>query len=281
MANSGVEWVDSIFDWAVHALVWLARLLGITYEEINIWVFVVGWPSATLAMLGVILWQWRKIRSLRFNLRPVPQNELSNDTSILERGYPRSELKIQRRAGKLLKYFLVILVIFGLVYSFSQRSENNRPLPETRQPSLNPHIRGDAAGVLDAFGISVPQEAKTIYHFAYGWTDLVGLIVLKSPNATDWVTSENWSVKLSKGLLGKLPMRFFICASKTYNRLNLAKQFNNDPNKTEMSKICSVIKSERVLPFRHSTETRTYDEYAYIRIYAIDDLIIGIYSDGT
>ena len=28
MANSGIEWVDEIFNWAVHALVRLAHALG-------------------------------------------------------------------------------------------------------------------------------------------------------------------------------------------------------------------------------------------------------------
>ena len=41
MANSGIEWVDVIFNWAVYALVYLAQLLGISYEGINIWLFSV------------------------------------------------------------------------------------------------------------------------------------------------------------------------------------------------------------------------------------------------
>ena len=48
----------------VTALVELARWLGITYEEINVWLFVIVWPIATLAMMLVILKLWQDKRSL-------------------------------------------------------------------------------------------------------------------------------------------------------------------------------------------------------------------------
>jgi hypothetical protein len=59
MANSGIGWVDAIFNWAVHALVWLARLLGITYEEINVWLFCVAWPLVTLCLILGVIYLWR------------------------------------------------------------------------------------------------------------------------------------------------------------------------------------------------------------------------------
>ena len=36
MASSGIPWIDNVFDWFVIALVECAKLLGITYEEINV-----------------------------------------------------------------------------------------------------------------------------------------------------------------------------------------------------------------------------------------------------
>jgi hypothetical protein len=65
MANSGVEWVDSIFDWAVHALIWLARLLGITYEEINVWLFCIAWPLVTLCLVLGTIYLWLENRKMR------------------------------------------------------------------------------------------------------------------------------------------------------------------------------------------------------------------------
>ena len=65
MANSGIQWVDTIFNWSVHALVWLAQLLGITYEEINVWVFCVAWPLFTLVLLAWISILWCQNKKLK------------------------------------------------------------------------------------------------------------------------------------------------------------------------------------------------------------------------
>ena len=65
MANSGITWIDKIFDWAVIALVALAKFLGITYEEINVWLFCVAWPLFTLALIVWAVSLWRQNRQLR------------------------------------------------------------------------------------------------------------------------------------------------------------------------------------------------------------------------
>lgn len=56
--------MDQIFDWCVRVLVYWAGVLGITYKEINVWVFVIVWPILTLFLLGIILWQQKRIRQL-------------------------------------------------------------------------------------------------------------------------------------------------------------------------------------------------------------------------
>ncbi len=56
--------INQIFDWCVNVLVYWANILGITYKEINVWVFVVVWPSLTILMGVVIVWQQRRIRKL-------------------------------------------------------------------------------------------------------------------------------------------------------------------------------------------------------------------------
>lgn len=58
--------MDQIFDWCVcvRALVYWAGILGITYKEINVWVFVIIWPLVTAALLGLLVVQQRKIRQL-------------------------------------------------------------------------------------------------------------------------------------------------------------------------------------------------------------------------
>ncbi|MFT3890564.1 MAG: hypothetical protein QM730_02930 [Anaerolineales bacterium] len=49
--------MNQIFDWCVDVLVYWAGVLGITYKEINVWVFVIIWPIVTIIMAVIILWQ--------------------------------------------------------------------------------------------------------------------------------------------------------------------------------------------------------------------------------
>jgi hypothetical protein len=56
--------MDQVFDWCVNVLVYWAGILGITYKEINVWVFVIIWPIVTFVMATVIVWQWWRIRRL-------------------------------------------------------------------------------------------------------------------------------------------------------------------------------------------------------------------------
>lgn len=46
MGNSGITWVDTLFNWCVLLLIDWANFLNISYEEINIWLFVIIVPSA-------------------------------------------------------------------------------------------------------------------------------------------------------------------------------------------------------------------------------------------
>lgn len=55
MGNSGIEWVDNVFDFCVIILVRMAEMLGISYEEINIWLFVVIQPVITLLLFLEII----------------------------------------------------------------------------------------------------------------------------------------------------------------------------------------------------------------------------------
>ena len=55
MANSGIEWVDNIFNFCVILLYNVGSLFGITYEEINVWLFVVIWPLISLIMFAEII----------------------------------------------------------------------------------------------------------------------------------------------------------------------------------------------------------------------------------
>ena len=56
--------MDRIFDWCVNVLVYSAGVIGITYKEINVWVFVIIWPILTIVLMAIILRQRQIIRGL-------------------------------------------------------------------------------------------------------------------------------------------------------------------------------------------------------------------------
>ena len=62
MANSGIFWIDTIFDWCVYLLYDAAQLLGISYEEINVWLFVFILPLILVASLAFNYLMWRRLR---------------------------------------------------------------------------------------------------------------------------------------------------------------------------------------------------------------------------
>jgi len=55
MANSGIYWIDVVFDFCVILLIDTAKFLGITYEEINVWLFVVIWPLLSLVLFAEVI----------------------------------------------------------------------------------------------------------------------------------------------------------------------------------------------------------------------------------
>ena len=56
--------MNQIFDWCVNVLIYWANIFGITYKEINVWVFVIIWPILTLVLIGILAAQRRKIQQL-------------------------------------------------------------------------------------------------------------------------------------------------------------------------------------------------------------------------
>ena len=55
MANSGIYWIDLVYNICVMLLIDSARYLGITYEEINVWLFVVIWPLLSLVLFAEVI----------------------------------------------------------------------------------------------------------------------------------------------------------------------------------------------------------------------------------
>ncbi len=56
--------MDEIFDWCVRLLVFLAPQFGMTYKEINVWIFVIIWPVITIALAVLVILQQLRIRRM-------------------------------------------------------------------------------------------------------------------------------------------------------------------------------------------------------------------------
>ncbi len=56
--------MDSVFDACVQVLLTLAEWTGMTYKEINVWIFVILWPLLTIGLMIGLIFQRRRIRSL-------------------------------------------------------------------------------------------------------------------------------------------------------------------------------------------------------------------------
>ncbi len=60
--------MNKIFKWCVDLLEALALKLHMTYEEVNIWIFVIIEPIIFLLMLWIIYKQYRIIKSYKHSL---------------------------------------------------------------------------------------------------------------------------------------------------------------------------------------------------------------------
>ena len=57
--------MNKAFDWCVDILKYYAKLLGMTYEEINIWIFCIIEPIIFFVMLFIIIKLYLKVRELK------------------------------------------------------------------------------------------------------------------------------------------------------------------------------------------------------------------------
>ena len=62
--------MNKAFQWCVDILVDLAAKLNMTYEAVNIWIFVIIEPIVFFVMLSIIYKQQQVIKSLKQTLLP-------------------------------------------------------------------------------------------------------------------------------------------------------------------------------------------------------------------
>ena len=56
--------MNEIFDYCVYILHYWGDIVGLSYKEINVWVFVIIEPIVFIYMLGLIIYLKKKIRRL-------------------------------------------------------------------------------------------------------------------------------------------------------------------------------------------------------------------------
>ena len=60
-----MNWINYTFDWCVTLLKQTAYLLGLTYQEINVWLFCIILPIILLIMMIQIIMLKIKVNSLK------------------------------------------------------------------------------------------------------------------------------------------------------------------------------------------------------------------------
>lgn len=65
MGGSGINWIDAIFRYCVVLLVNIAKVFGISYEALNIWVFIIIQPLLIIFLLVWALRLQRKVKNFR------------------------------------------------------------------------------------------------------------------------------------------------------------------------------------------------------------------------
>ena len=88
MASSGIVWIDVTFNWCVRLLYDFAAMVGITYEEINVWLFVIIGPC--LLIVSICLNVCLLIRQARRPRHSLRHNSTDQNSAFFKRDNPPS-----------------------------------------------------------------------------------------------------------------------------------------------------------------------------------------------
>ena len=105
MANSEIYWIDITFDWCVNLLFKIAGLIGISYEEIYIWLFVVIFPILLSTSICLNYYFYKKTKNLN-KIIEIQKQE------ILE----INEVEVEETKTDYLKIFWIIILIILILY---------------------------------------------------------------------------------------------------------------------------------------------------------------------
>jgi hypothetical protein len=63
--EQGAEMIHSIFQWCVQLLLGAGRVAGLSYEAVNVVIFVFVWPALTVGLLVALCWQRLLLKRLK------------------------------------------------------------------------------------------------------------------------------------------------------------------------------------------------------------------------
>lgn len=81
MANSNISWIDFLFESAVYWLYKFAAIFGISYEEINVWIFCIAWPIFSVGSVVSVIYLIRTNRRLLSQKALEESNKIKDITS--------------------------------------------------------------------------------------------------------------------------------------------------------------------------------------------------------
>ena len=105
MGNSGIFWIDTTFDWCVKFLYRLADFLGISYEEINIWLFVVIGPILFLISIFLNFYFYKKTKKLK----KIIESQSKEINEIYD-------VEVEEKKQDYLKILIIISLIIFIFY---------------------------------------------------------------------------------------------------------------------------------------------------------------------
>ena len=105
MSNSGIYWIDVTFDWCVNFLNKVSGLLGISYEEINIWLFLIIGPISLLISIFLNYYFYKKIK----NLKKIIQIQRQEISEI-------NEVDVKKKTDYFKIFGMIIIIIFILYF---------------------------------------------------------------------------------------------------------------------------------------------------------------------
>ena len=105
MANSGIYWIDTTFDWFVSFLYIVADILGITYEEIKIWLFVIIGSLFFFISICLNYYFYKKTKKLKKIIKL--QNKEFTESN---------EIEFKEKKQDYLKILIIILLIIFIFY---------------------------------------------------------------------------------------------------------------------------------------------------------------------